>query len=91
MEYKFLWISSQVRCGQVFAGRVPFPGRTKVVGVYTMLRGRRLGRPDHPELSDRVWKTIKGCWKCNPAQRKTITEVVAILGAELNRTKKRVA
>ena len=52
-----------------------------------MLRGRRPDRPDHPELSDRVWKTILGCWKGDPAQRKTITEVVATLGAELNRAK----
>ena len=47
-----------------------------------MLNGRRPGRPDHPELSDRVWKMIKGCWKGNPAKRKTITEVVTILEAE---------
>lgn len=55
--------------------------------MYSMLRGRRPGRPDHPELSDRVWKTIQGCWKGNPARRKTIAQVVAILGAELNKVK----
>ena len=48
-----------------------------------MLKGRRPGRPDHPELSDRVWKMIKGCWKGDPAQRKTMTEVVAVLEAEV--------
>jgi len=47
-----------------------------------MLNGRRPGRPDHPELSDRVWKMIKGCWKGDPAKRKTIPEVVTILEAE---------
>jgi len=72
---------------QVFAGRVPFPGRTEVAGVYSMLRGRRPNRPNHPELSDRVWKMIRGCWKGNPTQRKTIAEVVTILGAELNKAK----
>ena len=87
MGCDFLWISSQMRWGQVFAGRAPFPGRTRVAGVYSMLKGRRPGRPDHPELSDRVWKTIQGCWKGDPTQRKTIAEVVAVLGAELNRAK----
>ena len=54
-----------------------------------MLKGRRPGRPDHPELSDRVWKVIKGCWKANPAQRKTIAEVVTALEAEVNAHKPR--
>ena len=44
--------------------------------------GRRPARPSHPELSDRVWEMIKGCWKGDSAQRKTMTEVVAILEAE---------
>ena len=48
-----------------------------------MLQGRRPGRPDHPELSDRLWKLIKGCWKGRPVQRKTIAEVVSVLEAEL--------
>jgi len=47
-----------------------------------MFNGRRPARPDHPELSDRMWKMIKGSWKANPAQRKTIVDVVAILEAE---------
>lgn len=50
-----------------------------------MLKGRRPGRPVHPELSDRLWKLINGCWKVDPAQRKTIIEVVAILEAELDK------
>ena len=47
-----------------------------------MLNGRRLARPNHPELSDRVWKLIEGSWTANPAQRKTMVEIVAILEAE---------
>ena len=52
-----------------------------------MLNGRRPSRPDHPGLSDRVWKMIKGCWKGDPAQREKITEVVTILEAEVNAQK----
>ena len=40
-------------------------------------------RPNDPELSDRVWKVIKGCWKNKPVHRKTMAEVVTVLEAEL--------
>lgn len=52
--------------------------------MYSMLKGRRPGRPEDPELSDRLWKLIKGCWKGGSAQRKTISVVVAVLEAELH-------
>ena len=55
-----------------------------------MLKGRRPGRPDRPELSDRLWKLIKGCWKGDPVQRKTIAEVVGILEAEMDSAKQHV-
>ena len=72
---------------QVFAGRVPFSNENMVAGVYSMLKGRRPTRPDHPQLSDLVWKVIKGCWKSNPAQRMTIAEVVTTLDIEVNTRK----
>jgi len=63
---------------------------SKVAGVYSMLKGHRPGRPDHPELSDRLWKLIEGCWKSDPARRKTIAEVVDILEAEMDSAKQHV-
>jgi len=68
---------------QVFAGQVPFFDENKVAGVYSMLKGRRPARPNHRELSDRVWKMIRQCWKANPAQRVTIAEIVVALEAEV--------
>lgn len=50
-----------------------------------MLSGRRPPRPDHPELSGRVWDMIKQCWESDPSQRSTINEVITVLDAELNR------
>jgi hypothetical protein len=76
--------NSQTKWRQVFAGRVPFHDKGTVAGVYSMSKGRRPGRPDHTELTDRVWKTIKGCWKSNPTQRPTMAEVAAVLEAEAN-------
>lgn len=53
-----------------------------------MLEGRLPDRPNDPELSDRVWKVIKGCWKNKPVHRKTMAEVVTVLEAELNARKR---
>lgn len=47
---------------------------SKVAGVYSMLKGHRLDRSNRPGLSDRLWKLIKGCWKDDPAQRRTTAE-----------------
>ena len=74
---------TQTKWDQVFAGQVPFPDKSKVAGVCWVVEGRRLGRPDHAELSDRMWKMIKGCWKDNPAQRKMMAEVVTVLEPEV--------
>ena len=68
----------------MFAGTAPIFDEGKLVGVRTKLGGHRSARPDHPELSDRVWETIKGCLGVAPSQRKTISEVVAAIDAELN-------
>jgi len=70
-------------CRQIFAGKVPFSDENMVAAVFSMLKGRRPVRPHHPELSDRLWKMINGCWKVVPSQRKTIVKVVAILEAEI--------
>lgn len=76
---------------QVFAERTPFSHQNNFAGMYSVLEGRRAARPDHPELSNRLWKLIEGCWKHDPVQRKTIAGVIAVLEAELNRPKYRVA
>lgn len=49
-----------------------------------MVNGRGPTRPKHPELSDRVWKAIEGCWRVDPVKRKKITKVVATFEAEVN-------
>ena len=56
----FFWTSPRMKREDflVFAGRVSLSNENMVVGVYSMLKGRRPARPDHPELSDRVWKMI---------------------------------
>ena len=47
-----------------------------------MLSGRRPDRPDHPELTNRVWRMIKRCWKGDPTRRITMAEVVTVLETE---------
>lgn len=68
---------------QVFAGKFPFSDKPKIAGVVSMWNGHRPDRPHHPELSDRLWRTIEGCWKINPAQRVTIAQVVGVFETEV--------
>jgi serine/threonine protein kinase len=68
---------------QIFTGEVPFPDESNIAASFSMWKGRRPVRPDHPEVSDNLWRAIEGCWKVDPAKRKTITEVVAVLEAEV--------
>ena len=70
-------------CHQTFAGQVPFSDKRTVAAVVSMWNGRRPARPNHPEVSNRLWRTIQRCWKVVPGQRMTIVEVVAVLEEEV--------
>ncbi|KAF9778053.1 kinase-like domain-containing protein [Thelephora terrestris] len=67
---------------EAFTGRAPFYDEGVVACVHSMSNDRRPAKPTHPEVSDGVWKLIRGCWKADPAKRKTIDEVVAVLEVE---------
>ncbi|KAF9778003.1 kinase-like domain-containing protein [Thelephora terrestris] len=69
---------------EAFTGRAPFSDQGVVACVHSMSNDRRPAKPAHPEVSDGVWKLIKGCWKADPAKRRTIDEVVAVLEVESN-------
>lgn len=47
-----------------------------------MWKGTQPPRPDHPEVSDRIWEMMKQCWKRTPPERIAIVEVVRVLEAE---------
>jgi hypothetical protein len=49
-----------------------------VTGVYSMPRGRWPDRPNHPELSDPMWKVMNGCGKSDPTHRNTMAEVAVM-------------
>ncbi|KAF9644612.1 kinase-like protein [Thelephora ganbajun] len=67
---------------EVFTGRAVFSNSLDVVAAHAMWKGARPPRPDHPEVSDRVWEMIKQCWERVPSKRTTIREVVCTLEAE---------
>jgi len=66
----------------MFAGNVPVFEESEFAGIHTEFY--LPSRPEHPEVSDRVWMALEGCLKKVPSQRKTIGEVVAALDAELS-------
>ena len=59
-----------------------FPDSFDVIAAHAMWKGAQPPRPDHPEVSDRVWEMMKQCWESVPSERTTIAEVVRILEAE---------
>ena len=67
----------------MFAGKPPIFEKGELVGVGPKFYHRWSSRPNHPELSNRVWEVIKGCLEKIPSRRKTIAEVATALEAEL--------
>lgn len=71
---------------QIITGRPPFSEMTEIVATYSMLNGARPPRPNHHEISDRVWYMIERCWHNTPSQRMSAGEAVNLLETELRHT-----
>jgi hypothetical protein len=71
---------------QVLTGRPPFSDMTKIAGMCAMVKGARPSRPDHHEISDRIWRVVERCWHAVPSRRASAEEVVELLEAELRRS-----
>ena len=57
----------------------------EIAGITLMMNeDHRSSHPVHHHVSNRIWEMIKGCWDSDLSQRPTITEVIAILEAELD-------
>ncbi|KAJ7573450.1 kinase-like domain-containing protein, partial [Mycena floridula] len=66
-------------CYEVFTGKPPFCEQKKVHEMAIMLkvlRGERPMRPASPELNDTIWNCMTDCWKHNPEERPTASEIV---------------
>lgn len=59
-----------------------FSGYLDVVAAHIMWKGVLPPRPNHPEVTDRMWKMMEQCWEREPSKRTTIKGVVRILEAE---------
>jgi len=70
------------RSPQVFTGCSVFPDSLDVVAVHTMWRGTRPPRPNHPDVTDKVWTSIEKCWERDPSNRTTIKQVLRTLEAQ---------
>ena len=51
--------------------------------LFSVFRNERPPRPDHPEVTDRVWDMIERCWNKDPFNRMTAAEVIDVLEAQL--------
>ena len=70
---------------QVLTGRPPFFGMTEVTAAYLMLSGARPARPNHHEISDRLWYMVERCWHVVPSERMSAEEAADLLETELRR------
>ena len=59
-----------------------FSDSIDLVAAHTMWKGARPQRPDHPEVSDRVWEMMERCWEGVPSRRTAIRDVVRTLEVE---------
>jgi len=72
--------------GQVLTGKPPFAEMTEIAATHSMLNGARPRRPNHHEVSDRVWQMIERCLHKVPSKRTAAGEVVNLLEIELGHT-----
>ena len=59
---------------------------TEIAATYSMLNGARPPRPNHHEMSDRLWYLIERCWHSVPSERMPAGEAADLLETELGRT-----
>jgi len=71
---------------QVLTGQQPFSEMTEIAAAYRMLSGVRPPRPNHNEMSDRVWYVVERCWHNVPSERMSAGEAFDLLETELGRT-----
>jgi serine/threonine protein kinase len=64
---------------QVFAGEVPFSGKSRSHGRNVHNEGERPPRPTHPNLTERLWSLMQRCWAHDPRLRPGISEVLRII------------
>ena len=71
---------------QILTGHPPFFELTDVAATYAMFTGHRPPRPNHRDISDRLWEMVERCWHIVPSQRMSAGEAVIRLEAELRCT-----
>ena len=70
-------------CPQVLSGTAPFPNESDEEVLDRVSKGLRPGRPSNPPkwLADGLWGQIEACWKQEPNERPTASEVLQTLSA----------
>jgi len=65
---------------KAFTGAIPFNQRKSLEAVYAVMQGNRPPRPNHPALTDGLWKLMQRCWDQDRHNRPRMSEVSQALG-----------
>lgn len=64
---------------EVFTGAAPFNIHPSVAATLVIMQGQRPPRPDHPGLTEKLWKLMQRCWDQEPQLRPEMSEVLEVL------------
>ena len=70
---------------QVFAGAIPFSGKTFLGAMVATVQGKRPPRPTHPALTENLWTLIQRCWHHDPHLRPEASEALEVLTSSVSR------
>ena len=71
---------------QVFTGKFPFSDCTVPHVIYKIVTGMRPERPDHPNLTNQLWKLTQRCWAEKPQDRPQIDSAIELLSVSFSIT-----
>ena len=63
---------------KVFTGAVPLSTRPSIAATLAIIRGEHPPRPNHPDLTDALWRLMQRCWAQEPHLRPEMAQVLQV-------------
>ena len=66
---------------KVFTGAAPFSTNPSIAAALVIMRGGRPPRPNHPDLTDALWRLMQHCWEQEPHLRPGMPQVLEVFSS----------